>query len=784
MAVAKRVLFINFLIVGCFFLLTFSVLSTTIRVPADQPTIPDGINAANNGDTVLVADGVYPGQNVSIVNSIYLVSENGPDVTIIEGGSRGFLIKEKVTIEGFKFRNIAQGVLVQYDSATVINCHFRATINGVIINFADAVVENCIFFANLGSPLNILGNGSSATVTGSSFFGNDVNYVIWVLKSDYVSLINNTIIGNGGVAIKISNSLNTLISNCLIAYNSNSIISVCDTPVTFNIECCNIFGNAGGDWTDCFAGDLGINGNIFADPEICNLLLGQLQLLESSPCQPDSSACGLIGALGVGCGMALVTPPIALTPIAVPVNDSGYVTALHPTISWTYYDSAATVQTQYEVDFYYWSSGIVSSSDTFCQYAGPALHLNENVNFRIRLNNGSGFGDWQEGSFITLIPPLTRRVPLEHPTINDAVIHSQEYDTILVADGIYSGEGNKNIRVWITRNLLIKSENGPATTIIDCEGSGRAFEFGRWRRIVDTTVVLEGFTIKNGYSDGAGGAIIAAFGLPNISNCVFENNQAQYGGAIYYNGLNAAIPIARLRGLTFYNNSAELGGAIYYQNGIEELTIENSIFVNNVCTDSGPPVDNYLPESPTVELYCTNIYGNIAGDWVGKIADQKDTNGNMSFDPMFCDVTNGVFTIDSLSSCSPYHTLNSCNELIGALGVGCTNCGADGDADLVCDGIDNCVGVSNPDQTDTDNDGIGDACCCTGNRGDFNDDGNDANILDLTFLVDYIFRGGDMASCPNEADLNSDSGSGNILDLTYLVDFIFRGGEAPSVCPS
>ena len=72
--------------------------------------------------------------------------------------------------------------------------------------------------------------------------------------------------------------------------------------------------------------------------------------------------------------------------------------------------------------------------------------------------------------------------------------------------------------------------------------------------------------------------------------------------------------------------------------------------------------------------------------------------------------------------------------------------------------------------------------CCNGNRGDLNGDGNDANILDLTFLVDYIFRGGPAATCAEEADVNGDDTPSNILDLTFLVDFIFRGGPATGPC--
>ena len=74
--------------------------------------------------------------------------------------------------------------------------------------------------------------------------------------------------------------------------------------------------------------------------------------------------------------------------------------------------------------------------------------------------------------------------------------------------------------------------------------------------------------------------------------------------------------------------------------------------------------------------------------------------------------------------------------------------------------------------------------CCIGIRGNV-DGGHEetVDILDQTFLVDFIFRGGPPATCDEEADVNGDGTPSNILDLTYMTDFLFRGGPAPPACP-
>lgn len=76
-------------------------------------------------------------------------------------------------------------------------------------------------------------------------------------------------------------------------------------------------------------------------------------------------------------------------------------------------------------------------------------------------------------------------------------------------------------------------------------------------------------------------------------------------------------------------------------------------------------------------------------------------------------------------------------------------------------------------------------CCNTdGVRGDVDNicSASCINILDLDYLIAFIFEGGPAPPCTTEGNVDG-VGFIGILDITYLIDFIFRGGPLPPACP-
>jgi len=90
------------------------------------------------------------------------------------------------------------------------------------------------------------------------------------------------------------------IENTVIAFSTPGVGLLCGPSHVPILVCCDIYGNAQGDWFGPIASQYGINGNISADPLFCAPEVGDFTLHGDSPCAPGGE-CGLIGAWPVGC---------------------------------------------------------------------------------------------------------------------------------------------------------------------------------------------------------------------------------------------------------------------------------------------------------------------------------------------------------------------------------------------------------------------------------------------------------------------------------------------------
>jgi len=117
------------------------------------------------------------------------------------------------------------------------------------------------------------------------------------------------------------------------------------------------------------------------------------------------------------------------------------------------------------------------------------------------------------------------RVPADQPTIQAGVDAASSGDTVLVASGVYRGLGNRDIDI-LFKSLLVLSEDGSAATVIDCEGSPwarhRAFHL-TGTDPSSTSVLIRGFTIRNGWVRKAGRGDLRQPVKLTIADCIIES---------------------------------------------------------------------------------------------------------------------------------------------------------------------------------------------------------------------------------------------------------------------
>jgi len=111
--------------------------------------------------------------------------------------------------------------------------------------------------------------------------------------------------------------------------------------------------------------------------------------------------------------------------------------------------------------------------------------------------------------------------------IQTAIDATFDGDTVIVADGAYTSEPDRGID-FRGKAIIVKSQNGPESCVIDCQNLSRGFYFHNGE---DANSVLDGFTITAGYHMSAGG-ILCSESSPTIKNCTISNNTASSAGGI------------------------------------------------------------------------------------------------------------------------------------------------------------------------------------------------------------------------------------------------------------
>ncbi len=239
-------------------------------------------------------------------------------------------IVSNCTFAGNQAGNRGGGIYCFGDAPTITDCEFvdnYAPTGGAISCNADctALIESCRFTGN-GA---FYGGGAVASrMTSWPVFsrcvfrdnaaqrsGGAVFCQGSTVELASCTLWENQARGDDGGGIYLDDGSLAVVRNCIVAGSTQGDAVHCNDPASYAaLICCNLYGNAGGDWVSCVTDQQGMDGNFSAPPLFCDAANGDFTLHADSPCAPDQSpsGCGLIGAGEVACAAASV--PVAEPP--------------------------------------------------------------------------------------------------------------------------------------------------------------------------------------------------------------------------------------------------------------------------------------------------------------------------------------------------------------------------------------------------------------------------------------------------------------------------------------
>ena len=224
-------------------------LAATINVPDDYPTIQEAVNAAVDGDEIVVEPGTYTGtgDEVVIINGkdVTLRSSKGADVTIIDGENerRGIsCIGGDCVIEGFSVTNghtgsdggglhLASHCYPVLRSCKVWSNTAEGGLGGGVYagDFCYPTIEDCIVEGNTSRDGGGIYCYNGLSLTGCSISGNTAlsqGGGVWCNDSTFVNInsftgcsITQNQSSHHGAGLRLSGDNPTTITDCYISEN-------------------------------------------------------------------------------------------------------------------------------------------------------------------------------------------------------------------------------------------------------------------------------------------------------------------------------------------------------------------------------------------------------------------------------------------------------------------------------------------------------------------------------------------------------------------------------------
>jgi hypothetical protein len=646
-------------------------------------TIAEGLGAAADGDTVIVASGTYADYAMAMPSGVALLSETGdPADAVIDAGYYGQIMycidaDDNTVIRGFTFSHgfaygsdgaalsmtgsyvtvedcvfyqsetyFASGgaVSVSGGNPAFLGCRFEANVSddfggGMYVNDSSPTITHCSFLNNsaltLGGGLHLRA-GSSPTISFTVFAGNyaDDGGGIYCETGSDPTVESCTFYDNGAtstgsaVACYVESWLD--MTQSIVAQNTGSEPIYCDESPGAGalLGCCDVWGNAAGDYVACIEGQDGVNGNFSLDPMFCNAEGGELQLHEGSPCA-DAPGCGTVGALGVGCVPRIWYVPDDAPTIAAAI-DSAFAGDTIIVRSGTYIEGGLNMKDGVVLE------GETGDPDDVVIDAGSDARvffcsgLSSDTEIRgLTIANGSSYYEPGGGMYVTD----------SYLTVEDCVFFLNETHS---ADG-----GGVAI-------------SGGEPTFIGCSFLSNSSDYSAGGMLVaSSSPTIAECWFGNNSAVSYGGGLYLEWSSPIVDHCVFASNQSFEGGAIGCMGSSPQIEFC-----TFYDNDVDsYGGALVCYEG-SNPTLTNTIIAEH---GGGEPVVCDGSRSGAT-LSCCDVWGNAGGDYSGCLAGQGGVNGNFSADPLFC--IEGESVSFEVSACSPCADAPGCGQ-VGALGVGC-----------------------------------------------------------------------------------------------------------------